>query len=249
MGIWGYFRYFLDPCCLLQDLGTFDVIGRSEDKRKWRVQARVSSIMMNVTRSPGTTVWMWFFLLLIVVALVFSIGSISYETSYSVESSASTYDAEDSNYYVQDGIDHVFWAKMKLTPIGAFAYHPQQNLQYPTCQLFKGLEFPNSTSTALADYTFLATLIYQAPETLQETFDSWFGPGFGTIETDLIEEFRATIPGGAAAVSYNLARFGDYNEVVIVRGSTTAWVSFIIDCHLRFSEVFSNTFVLVGRNG
>jgi hypothetical protein len=220
MGIWSFFRHFLDPCCLLQDLGSFDVIGNLKGQRKWRVQARVSMIMMNVTRSPGTRVWMWTFLFFIVVALIFSIGTISYQNSYSVTSG----DLTDDNYYIQEGIDHLFWAPMILTPSGAFQYPPNQNLQYPSCSLFKGLEFPNGTSTALTDYAFLATMIYQAPETLQSTLDVWFGPDFATIQTDLVNEFRQNIVGGQAPVNYNVVSFPSNITVIVVRGSTTSWV-------------------------
>jgi hypothetical protein len=164
---------------------------------------------------------MWTFLFFFVVALIFSIGTISYETSYTVTSG----DLTDDNYYIQKGINHLFWAPMTLTPSGNFQYPPQQNSQYPTCSLFKGLEFPNGTSTALADYSFLATMIYQAPETLQLTLDEWFGPDFATIRTEWVIEFRQNIQGGQAAVNYNIVSFPSNISVVIVRGSTTAWVS------------------------
>jgi hypothetical protein len=165
LGIWSYLRYFINPCILLQDLGTFEVIGKS-DSQKWKVQSRISTIIMNVTRSPGTSIWMWSFLLIIVVSLLFSLDSIAYKNGSGVDSM----DLTDDNYYIQEGINHLFWAPMNLTTIGDFEYPPLTNMQYPTCQLFKGLEIPNSTSTALADYAFLATLIYQAPETLQSEY-------------------------------------------------------------------------------
>jgi hypothetical protein len=114
---------------------------------------------------------------------------------------------------------------MNLTPLGAFAYFPNENMQYPTCRLSQGLDFPGGEFTAMADYAFLATLIYQAPETIQGTLDEWFGRGVGTVETTTTTEFRQNVPGGSAAVRYNLVSFSNGMGVVVVRGSTNAWVS------------------------
>ncbi|KAG7374006.1 lipase class 3 [Nitzschia inconspicua] len=220
LGIWSFFRYYLDPCCLLQDLGTFDVSTTLKEKESWRVKARVSTIMLNVTRSPGTRIWMWSFFFFIVVALIFSIGSISYQSSYTT----TTTELTDDNFYIQEGLEHLFWAPMTLTPLGNFQYQPQPNLQYPTCQLIQDLEIANGTSALLEDYAFLATMIYQAPETLQTTLDDWFGPGLAAVQTELVEDFRKTVPGGSAAVDYNVVYFLQSNTaVVVVRGSTTAW--------------------------
>ena len=179
--------------------------------------------MTNVTRSPGTTVWMWSFFFMIIGAMILSIGAISYETAYTVENTASGVVHEDNNYSVQEGIDDLFWAPTRLTAPGAFAYIPSESLQYPTCRLVEGMEFESNSETALVDYTFLATVIYQAPETLQDPVDSWFGPGVGTIETDLVAEFRLNVSGGLAAVNYNVITMADNSQVVIVRGSTRAW--------------------------
>ena len=171
--------------------------------------------MTNVTRSPGTTVWMWSFFFMIIGAMILSIGAISYETAYTVENTASGVVHEDNNYYVQEGIDDLFWAPTRLTAPGAFAYIPSESLQYPTCRLVEGMEFESNSETALVDYTFLATVIYQAPETLQDPVDSWFGPGVGTIETDLVAEFRLNVSGGLAAVNYNVITMADNTQVEI----------------------------------
>jgi hypothetical protein len=245
MGIWSFFRYFLDPRWLLQDLGSVALIGELKREPKWRVQARVSMIMMNVNLSPGTRNWMWTFLFFTVVAWILSIGTISYQNSYTVTSD----DLPDDNYYIQKGINHLYWAPMTLTPYGTFRYPPQQNLQYPACPLFKGLEFPNGTSSALADYALLATMIYQAPETLQFTLDEWFGPDFATIHTDWVAEFRQNIEGGHAAVDFNVVSFPRNVTVVVVRGSTTAWVSCISGRNRDGPFNVSKCHGLLHRNG
>jgi len=157
------------------------------------------------------------FIFFALVAFIFSLGSISYKHDSTPD------EITDDNYYVQEGLGQLFWGTMDLTPRGQFVYPPLGNMQYPTCGLSKELEFPDGELTALADYAFLATLIYQAPETLQGTLDEWFGPGVGTIESNMTSSFRQSIPGGTNAVNYNIVSFSNGMYVVLVRGSTTAW--------------------------
>jgi hypothetical protein len=221
MAIWSFIRYWLDPCILLQDLGNFDdVIGQSEREKKWKVQSRVSTIMMNVTNSPGTTVWMGILSVLICIIFFFSLSTIIYQNRYS---NATNEVSDDNNYYIQDGAS--YWPPMMLTPPGDFQYTPQNSQQYPTCRLFQGLELPGGNSTGLADYAFLATLIYSAPETMQNTLDEWFGSGVATLESGLVTEYRRAVYGGGAAVDYNVVSFyGGSLAVILVRGSTSSWV-------------------------
>jgi hypothetical protein len=161
---------------------------------------------------------MWILTVLIVIILVFSASSISYQNG-----NTQADDVTDDNYDVQDG--QTYWAPMMLTPAGAFEYAPQNSQQYPTCRLFQGLELPGGNSTGLADYAFLATLVYAAPETLQGTLDEWFGAGVATLESELVTEYRAKVYGGGAAVDYQVVSFnGSALAVVLVRGSTTSWV-------------------------
>ena len=227
LAVWSYIRFYIDPSVLLQDLGNFGVVSSSQDERKWRDQSRVSCIIMHVTRSPGASIWMWAFVFIAILALVFSMGTVTYQSSGNADPNDVPY-----GYYEQDGF--LFWAPINLTTRGDFAYPPQDTMQYPTCRLFKGFDFPSGNSTALADYTFLATMIYQAPETLQGTLDEWFGPGVGTVEVDLTKEFRQNVSGGATAVNYNFVSFSNSSlGVVLVRGSTTAWVSRSARKHLE----------------
>lgn len=220
IAIWSFIRYWLDPCVLLQDLGNFDVIGKSDRKNKWKVQSRVSTIMMNVTNSPGTDVWMWILVVLIVIIFIFSLSSMIYQNQ---NETAETDNVTDDTYYDQEG--ESYWPNMVLTPPGAFKYPPQSSQQYPSCRLFQGLELPGGNSTGLADYAFLATLIYSAPESLQGTLDEWFGSGVATLESELVTEFRKNVYGGGAAVEYNVVSFyGGALGVVLVRGSTSSWV-------------------------
>lgn len=220
MAIWAAIRHWLDPSILLRDLGSFDVIGRFEKGNKWRVRSRVSTILLNVTRSKGTAVWTWILLLCLLAIFVLTIGSLG-------TGGAKAKNPNDDSWDSQGGSDN-YWPPMDLTPIGNFAYQPLPNLQYPTCRLFKGLELPGGESTGLADYAFLATLIYQAPDTIQDALDGWFGPGIATLDEQYVAEYRENVPGGSADVDYGVVSFGKTPDrppvvVVIVRGSTSPW--------------------------
>merc|ERR1719329_447823 len=67
----------------------------------------------------------------------------------------------------------LYWDPIRLTPPGMFIYPPQNNLQYPACSIFSGLGL--GSKTALIDYTFLDTIVYQDPNTFQNATDAWFG--------------------------------------------------------------------------
>ena len=196
-------RYYLNAAILIKALGTFGAVGAGQDTDKqWKTRSRLCAILLRVTRGPIRRVWIWIFILMTFGLAVFAVASLG----------TSTEDAASSS---QDVV---------ILPQGDFVYEPQPNLPYPTCRLVKGLEIPNSNSTALADYAFLAAMAYQRPEAFQDRLDAWFGPGVATNRPEIVEQFRGKVEGGQAAVDYRFVTFGDDTVgVVIVRGSTTAW--------------------------
>ena len=197
-------RYYLNAAILIKEIGTFETIGQGEkdDEKRWKVKSRLCSILLHITRGPTRRVWMWIFVILAFGIIVFSVASLG----------TSTEDAASSS---EDVV---------ILPRGDFVYKPQPaDLQYPTCRLAKGLEIPNSNSTGLADYAFLAAMAYQRPEVFQDRLDAWFGPGIATDRPDIVREFRSVVEGGQAAVSYRFVTFPGSLGVIVVRGSTTAW--------------------------
>jgi lipase ATG15 len=197
-------RYYLNAAILIKELGSFERIGQDEkDKvKQWKVKARLSTILMNVTRGPTRHIWMWIFVVLAVCLIVFAVFSLG----------TSTEDAESSD---EDVV---------ILPRGDFVYEPQPDLPYPTCRLAKGLEIPSSNSTALADYAFLAAMAYQREDTFQDNLDAWFGPGVAANQPGIVDQFRSGVEGGQAAVDYRFVTFPGYSfGVVVVRGSTTSW--------------------------
>merc|ERR1712196_746693 len=165
-------RYWFDPCCILQYKGNFEAIGKSNLYSQWKVQSRMSGIMLNVTRSHGTRVWMASILFIIFGIFVLTIGSLGYEDGLHL---SVTDMKEDPNYALGEDGYSLYWAPMRLTPPGQFSYPPLENLQYPSCSIFSGAGIERKTS--LIDYNFLASVIYQDPLTFQETTDTWFGTG------------------------------------------------------------------------
>ena len=208
VGAWSFLRYWFDPRAMMQYHGNFEMVGRSNNRlfnHKWKIQSRISTILLNVTRSHGTKIWIGAFLFIIVVIFTLVVGVLRYERGVHINS--------------------VKWVPpLRLTPRGDFVYPPQNNLQYPTCSLSKAVEILNNTHTTLIDYNFLANLIYQAPETHQETVDAWFGPGIGKMDANVTRTYRETLPNPDSAVSYDIVSFGSELSIVTIRGTATAWV-------------------------
>ena len=208
VGAWSSLRYWFDPCAMLQYHGSFEMVGRSNNRlfnHKWKIQSRISTILLNVTRSHGTKIWIGAFLFIIVGIFTLAVGVLGYERGVHITGD-------------------VYWEPLRLTPRGDFVYPPQNNLRYPTCSLFNDVEILNNTQTTLIDYNFLASMITQAPETQQETIDEWFGPGIGKMDTNVTRTYRETLTKPDLAVSYDIVSFGSELSIVTIRGSRTAWV-------------------------
>ena len=185
--------------------------------------------MLNVTRSHGTRLWMAGILFIIFGIFVLTIGSLGYEKGVHLTVS----DMEENPVYSvgEDGYSR-YWAPMRLTPPGQFSYPTLRNLQYPSCSIFAGAGIERKT--ALIDYNFLASVIYQDPTTFQETTDTWFGPGEAKWETNVTDAYRATLQNPDTHVMYDILSYGNETSVVVIRGSTTAWVSKVKSHHFYF---------------
>ena len=199
-------RYFLNPAVLIKELGTLDQIGYSDrggpvSYNTWKRKSRFTTILLSVSRGATRKTFGWIFGFLAFAAIAFSVASFGED----YQNTASQVNG------------------MTLLPVDDFAYEPQPNLPYPSCRMSKGLEIPTSNSTSLADYTFLADLEYEPPDTIQAKLDQWFGEGVATDRQDIVDQFRMQVAGGNAPVTYNLYTFPGDVGVVSVRGSTTAW--------------------------
>jgi lipase ATG15 len=197
----------------MAETGSFDILvnpdkegeaatPRSMDDGQWKSKHRLSTIVLNITRSPTFSAWMWIFLLLAVVVIVFAASSLG-----------ASEDAVPTS------------ETLVILPQGDFVYEPLPGMPYPSCQLSKGLVMPGApNSTALIDYAFLAGIVYQSPDLIQGYLDQWFGEGFAVNDEDIVNTFRQEVPGGQAAVAYFLISFPSVNSaIVVVRGSTTSW--------------------------
>jgi len=206
-------RHYLNLALLLKEVGSLDVLGErvdadilSEDssEKVWSQQSRLSTILSNITTGRVRRAWTWIFAALAFFVLVFA-----------VDSFGTTQEESASNAEV-----------MKLLPVDGFKYEPQAGLHYPTCRLAKGLEIPESNSTGLQDYAFIAATAYQSHLTVQQTIDAWFGVDLATVEFDIVRNFRTGVEGvrgGDASISYRFVTFPNKFGVVVVRGSTNAW--------------------------
>jgi len=205
---------------MLEYHGNFEVIGKSELYKQWKIQSRMSTIMMNVTRSHGTKLWMATFIFIIFALFTLAVGALGYERGLGLTLSQSSKEVGEDGY-------SLYTSPLRLTPRGDFSYPPQKNLQYPTCSIFGGIDVAGGVETALIDTAFLSgQVIYQDPESFQGAIDLWFGQGVGRLDRRVTSAYRETLMEQKTnkQVNYDIFSFReDRLAVVVVRGSWTAW--------------------------
>ena len=176
-----------------------------KDGTQWRKQSRMSTILLKVTRYNRTKVFIIGFLSFIVLISALTVSVIRYQRG--------RYDAFPMTF-------------RKFTRRGDFLYPKKQNLMYPTCGLTDAVNIEkNSTGTAMLDYAFLSNLMYYDPHERQELFDNWFGPGVGSIDSNITEAFREKSDIPSSVGNYGVFTFHDTVSVIAIQGTSTAWVS------------------------
>lgn len=107
-----------------------------------------------------------------------------------------------------------------------FEYKPLANtFKYPTCSLTSDFALPGSNETALADYTYLAGIAYNAPESMPELLDAWFGEDVAQDNHEFVDEYRSGLETDSA-VHYKLITFPKLNPefaIVDIRGTNNGW--------------------------
>jgi lipase ATG15 len=173
---------------------------RYEEESKLKNRALVATIIKRVTRSKASGNWIrLFFLLFFIVFAAFIMAST----------------AESFDYKVKG-----------VTFADDFIYEPQPDLPYPTCSVQKGFSLPGQgSSAALADYSFLATMSFAAPEEAQPLLDQWFGEGAVVDDFEYVNKYRAATGTANHPVSYKLFTIPSLPDsaIVSIRGSESLW--------------------------
>jgi hypothetical protein len=175
IGTLSLLRYYFNPSVLVKELGSFDRVCPTPDEEgqddddddgdeegasltskkgmsdsQWNEKSRLSNIIINVTRGPSRSAYMWIFAIFSFVSIVYTIAALN----TTPEEAISTYD------------------DTQILPMGAFVYDQQDDLPYPTCQMKKGLDLSDEVangegSAALLDYAYLSLWAYMSPEFAQ----------------------------------------------------------------------------------
>ena len=101
----------------------------------------------------------------------------------------------------------------------------ENTFKYPTCSLTSDFALPGSNATALADYTYLAGITYNSPESMPELLDAWFGKDVAQDNNALVEEYRSGLETDSA-VHYKLITFPKLDPefaIVDIRGTNNGW--------------------------
>lgn len=227
MGLPSLMRHYFNASNLLQKIGPIDDLdltssmlspalcglgGNAASKERWassmryeeesklKNRALVATIIKRVTRSNASGNWIrLFFLLFFIVFAAFIMASTADSFDYKVKG---------------------------VTFADDFIYETQPDLPYPTCSVQKGFSLPGKdSSAALADYSFLATMSFAAPEEAQPLLDQWFGEGAVVDDFEYVNRYRAATGTANHPVSYKLFTIPSLPDsaIVSIRGSESLW--------------------------
>ncbi|KAL7555879.1 hypothetical protein ACA910_019295 [Epithemia clementina (nom. ined.)] len=229
-GLFSSLRHYFNVPVVLSELGSLDLLdgefirtrrptstsstaavaeedeaSRQQDMalQDWREKNRLSKIVAHISQGARRDAWVAVIGTLLLMFLFLFLSAFS---SGSNNGSASTPD--------------------NLLP--DFRYLPQEGtFQYPTCAMTTEFAIPGgSNGTALADYAYLASIAYVAPESMPDMLNAWFGPNKATDRVDFVTKYRASDPAQQkSAVHYKLIQFADNPDfaVVTIRGTSNGW--------------------------
>ncbi|KAL9179381.1 hypothetical protein ACHAXT_008671 [Thalassiosira profunda] len=193
-------RYF-DANAALSELGSISDV--ADETVSHQAMYRMSEAIGRIITSSGRRWWSWIFSIFFVAILVLFLAS------------------QHSTDYVQP---QERGPRPPILLVEDFYYPPQPDtLAYPTCKLAKGFEFPDETTSDLADYSFLSAMAYETSEVTSYTLTKWFGPDAVVDEEEFVAQFREDSGTTAIPVFFKLfsiPAFPGY-AVMSIRGSET----------------------------
>lgn len=113
-----------------------------------------------------------------------------------------------------------------------FHYPGTGTLEYTSCQLGGGIFPPASTDHSLADFAFLSSAAYLAPDVADASLKDWFAEvgSITEVEEDVVAAFRDIYEkaNGKSPVQYKFFGFPDAFDglgvgVVSIRGTSNGW--------------------------
>ncbi|CAJ1969774.1 unnamed protein product [Cylindrotheca closterium] len=214
LGLFSACRHYLNVPVVLTELGNLDLLdgkfirGRdteepsAEDKLEdWLEKNRLSKIVARISQGARKDTWSNIIGGMVTIFFLLFLAAFGAGSNNGAEA--------DTSNLLHD-----------------FEYKPLENtFKYPTCSLTSNFALPGSNETALADYTFLAGVAYNAPESMPGLLDAWFGEDVAQDNHEFVTEYRSGLAVDSA-VHYKLITFPTLNPefaIVDIRGTNNGW--------------------------
>jgi lipase ATG15 len=214
LGLFSACRHYFNAPVVLSELGSLDLLdgqfmrsrnveetGPEAEEKDWREKNRLSKIVAKISQGARRDMW------IAVIASFVVIFLLLFLSAYHNGSNAGS--VEDAPKLLHD-----------------FRYVRQEGFAYPTCSMTPDFQIPKSPTSALADYAYLASIAYVAPQAMPSRLDGWFGQGVAYDDFDLVTKYRQKVEGAApSAVHYKLITFPDDPDfaVLTIRGTQNGW--------------------------
>jgi hypothetical protein len=182
LGFFSACRHYFNAPIVLSELGSLDLLdgqfirGGSTQERSapevaeedWREKNRLSKIVGRISQGGRRDFWIG---VIVSFVLIFQFLFLS-----AFGQGSNNGDASEASNLLHD-----------------FQYTPKKNtFKYPTCSMTADFQLPGSNSHAMADYAYMASIAYVAPESMPDMLEAWFGEG---VAHDNVENpMRVTRP-------------------------------------------------------
>lgn len=223
LGVFSACRYYFNAPVVLTELGSLDLLDPEfirtkaavdeQDQRAvalaseedWRAKNTLSKIVGHVSQGSRRDTWVSIIFTFVMIFLFLFLSAF----------------AAGSNTGAEQHTDNI---------LKDFRYVPKNGtFQYPTCVMTADFAIPTidgaSSETTLADYAYIASIAYTAPESMPNVLAAWFGDDLVVDNVDLVNEFRSTLEEDSA-VHFKLLTFPTANPdfaVVTIRGTNNGW--------------------------
>mmetsp|Transcript_22322 Transcript_22322/g.48510 ORF Transcript_22322/g.48510 Transcript_22322/m.48510 type:complete len:1008 (+) Transcript_22322:13-3036(+) len=236
LGAFSGCRYYFNAPVVLTELGSLDLLDgdfirtksvaeKNEEtaaiaaENDWREKNRLAKIVGHISQGSRRDAWVGVIGTFVMIFLFLFLSAF----------------AGGSNSGAEQTTDNI---------LKDFRYVPQNGtFHYPTCALTEDFAIPEAdrsgtSSSALADYAYMASIAYTAPESMPSVLDAWFGEDVVFDNTELVEEFRSGRE--ESAVHFKLLTFPNNPDfaVVSIRGTNNGW-DMISDAQLWSASVLA----------
>lgn len=231
LGFFSFLYRFFDAAAVLAKYGSISdachLFTEDSDGVTHARKHMLSEIVGGIINNKGRQVWTWIF---VFVALV-----VWFMVSAS-QTSSEMITAEQRG------------PRPPILLVHDFYYAGVETLAYPTCQLTKGFEFPDTgrldarsaknVSSDLGDFAFLSAMAYEKDSINDYTLQEWFGGESSSVidEVEYVSQWRQESGTQDNPVYFKLFSVPEGNSAIVsIRGSETMF-DWLANLHLWFAS-------------